>query len=125
MLRCRVFQWKQQGGVGVGRQLPALGAFEVGVEDEAGRIDVLEQHHANVGQPVRVGGGQRHGVGVVGLLRAGLLQPFGEEGERVVLGQQRRRLGGGHLADIVVLAGRGRDERVVGGLGHDALGHSA
>ena len=43
-----------------------------------------------------------------------LAQPGVEEREGVGLVQQRQRLGAGHLADIVVLAGRRRDQGLVG-----------
>ena len=49
------------------RELPALGAFEIGVEDEAPRVGALEQHHAHDRAARGVHGGERHGVGIDGL----------------------------------------------------------
>ena len=62
------------------QQFLALGALEVGVEHEAAaclihRIETLEQHDAHVGHARGIDGRQREGVGIVRLVRLGLLEP--------------------------------------------------
>ena len=65
----------------MGCQFPALGAPGVGEEDEAALVQPLQQHHAGIGKAILVHGRQRHGVRIVGLGLAGLLQPLGEKTE--------------------------------------------
>ena len=71
------------GGDGVGGKLGALGAFLVGIEDKAVRVDALEQHHADIGTALRIHRRQRHGVGVVGLARFRVLHPAREQREGI------------------------------------------
>ena len=68
----------------IGRELLALGARQIGVEHEAFVIDVLQQHHADIGQPSRIHGRQRHGVGIVRLMRFGFREPLAEKLHRLV-----------------------------------------
>ena len=77
--------------LGVGEQLPPLGALEIGEEDEPRRVEALEQHHPHVGQPVAVDGGERHRVGVVGLGGLRRLKPFAEKGDRLRCSVQSHR----------------------------------
>ncbi len=65
------------------RKLAALGASEVCVEDEAGLIEALQKHHAQVGKAVRVDGRQRHRVRVVRLALFRFRKPFRKKPKRV------------------------------------------
>ena len=71
------------GGLPARVELAALGAFPVRVEHEAARVVLLHQHHAQIGRAVRVHRGQRHGGGIVDLLRLRLGEPGVEQGERL------------------------------------------
>ena len=78
-----------EGGLLGGLQLRALGALEVGVEHEparrvAGRVEPFQQGDAHVGRAAGIHGRQRHGVGIVGLVRLGLGEPRLEQRERFV-----------------------------------------
>ena len=66
-------------GLPGGEDLPALAALEIRVEDEALRVEALEQHHAHVGQAIRIDGRQRDAVRVVRLGEGGFLQPGAEK----------------------------------------------
>jgi len=72
-----------KGGMGVGLQLLALAAFQVGIEDEALLVGPLQQHHAQRRMPLGIDGGQGHGVGIVRLLLFGFGHPFVEMVDRV------------------------------------------
>jgi tRNA1Val (adenine37-N6)-methyltransferase len=74
---------EDQGSVGAGGQLGALAAAVVGEEDKSTVVDALEQHHARGRVPVGVGGGEGHGVGLVHLGAARLVEPAGELLERI------------------------------------------
>jgi hypothetical protein len=67
-------------------ELLALGAFEICVENEAFDIDVLQQYHAHVGEPAGINRRERHGIGIVRLLRLGFGKPFAKDPERLVVG---------------------------------------
>jgi hypothetical protein len=67
----------------VGRQVVRLGAFEVGVEDEATLVEAAQHDHARRWRPVRRGGRQRHRVGVLGIGLARVGQPLLELPQRV------------------------------------------
>ncbi len=56
-----------------------LGAFEIGIEHEAGLIESLEKNHPHIGHAVLVDGCQRHAVGVVDLLLRRVFEPLCEE----------------------------------------------
>ena len=75
---------KHKGCLGILGEFAALHRAGVGVEDEASGVEALEQHHAHVGQSVGVGGGQRHGVGIVRLGGFRLAQPGREQRERFI-----------------------------------------
>ena len=82
-----------QCGLAGGEKLAALGAFGVGVEDEATArrargVDTLQEHHADVGHAVGVDRGQRHGIGVVGLVACRFGHPGIEQGERLLGGTE-------------------------------------
>src|SRR5258706_8952804 len=68
----------------IGRELLALGAFEIGVEDEAFVIGMLQQDHADVGQALRIHGRQRHAFGIVRLMGLCFREPLPEKLERFV-----------------------------------------
>src|SRR3546814_10226714 len=53
--------------LGIGGQFSAFPALIIGVEDEAAIIMPLEQHHPHRGAAFRVGGGERHGAGIIRL----------------------------------------------------------
>ncbi len=108
---------EQQGRRRMRRQLAALGALQVGEEDEAVGIDALEQHHPHVGHAGLVHRGQGHGVAVVGLGLMGRLQPGLEQRQGIGLRQQGQRLGLADLSDVVVLGGGRRNEGVAGAHG--------
>ena len=74
---------EQQGAVGVGLQLLALARLEVGVEDEAARVDGLQQHHARRRGGHRCRRSRRPSRSARGGRRAGRLQPGDEGGDRV------------------------------------------
>jgi hypothetical protein len=57
----------------------------VRIEHEAGRVGALQEHHADVRHSVLVDGRERHRVRVVGLAPLRIAEPFGEEGEGVVM----------------------------------------
>ena len=72
---------EQQRRMRIGLQFAALAAVEVGVEDEAARVEGLEQHGARRRPRVERGGGDRH-RGAVGFAGGGgLLEQLGEGGE--------------------------------------------
>ena len=110
---------EQQGRAGMGGQVQPLGALAVGIEGEAVRIDVLEQHHPAVRRAGGVHGRQRHGVGVVRLGALGVAQPVDEQAERldaiedglVAVGGQ-----GGGIVRRIFLAGRAGGDH---GCGHE------
>ena len=70
----------------VGIELAALGAFHVGVEDEAALVGALEQHHAGIGQPVGIDGRQRHGGRIARFGLGCVGQPGGKQPKRLVRG---------------------------------------
>ena len=74
---------EQQRGLGVGEKLAALGALEIGEEDEAVRILPLQQHHAQIGHAVAVDGGERHRIGIVRLGGLRLGKPLREKRIRI------------------------------------------
>ncbi len=61
----------------------ALAALLVGVEHEAPLVGTLQQHDTGGRRAVRGGGRQRHGVGILRLVRPGLIQPLLEPGKRI------------------------------------------
>src|SRR3546814_3622180 len=63
------------------RSFPAL---IIGVEDEAAIIMPLEQHHPHRGAAFRVGGGERHGAGIIRLRCFCLGVPLLEKCVRIV-----------------------------------------
>ncbi len=105
---------EQQGGPGVGRQFAPLGALQVGVEDEAGLVEALQQHGARIGQALGVDRGEGHGVGICRFRPPRLRQPVGEQREGIGLPRGHVLLGGVGL--IVGLAGRGRDQALAVGI---------
>ncbi len=62
-------------------ELGGLGAVEVGVENEAAFIDALEQHHANLGKPALIDGGERHAGGLGAFGADGFVHPRFEVGD--------------------------------------------
>jgi hypothetical protein len=70
---------EQQGRLGIGRQLAALGAVDMAVEHETVGIISLQQHHAHIRKPVAVHRGQRHGVRIIRLGLPGFGQPSGKK----------------------------------------------
>jgi hypothetical protein len=85
---------EQQRDMRVGGQFTALAAVEIGVEQSRLMVErraqigamPLEQDHAQRGQAIGRGGGERHGVGIVGLGQPGLGEPVLEDGVRVAVG---------------------------------------
>ena len=75
---------KHQRSLGVAGELAALLALRIGIENEAALVEALEQHHAGVGQAVGVDGGERHGGGIARLALGRLLEPGGEQLQRLV-----------------------------------------
>jgi tRNA1Val (adenine37-N6)-methyltransferase len=69
---------EDERGAGVGGQLGALAAPVVGEEDEAPVVHALEEHGAGGRVAVGGGGGEGHGVGLVHLGAACLVEPAGE-----------------------------------------------
>ena len=78
-----------EGRHGMGLEMLALAALMVGIEDETAGIGLLQQDHAHGRHAVGTDGGERHGVGVIGFLRLGLLVPGVEQLE----GLGKRMLG--------------------------------
>jgi hypothetical protein len=73
---------KGEGCLGVGSQFLTLPAFVVRIEDEAVLVEPLEQDHPDVRQPVAVDGSQGHGVRIVRLAAARVLEPCGKKAKR-------------------------------------------
>ena len=73
-----------QRGMRLAQQLAALGAFEIGVEDEAARVGVLQQHHAHIRAAFGVDAGNRHRVRFIGLGFAGFFHPGVEQRHGIV-----------------------------------------
>jgi hypothetical protein len=69
------------GGLEAGVELAALGALPVGVEDEAPDIEVLHQHHAQIGHALRVHARHRHGGRIVGFALARQSQSLAKTSE--------------------------------------------
>ena len=65
-------------------QFATLGAVVIGIEDEASFIEALQQHHADIGQAVGVGGRERHRVRIVWLRARRFLKPGCEKPQRLV-----------------------------------------
>ena len=74
---------EKQRRLGLRDELAALGALVIRVEDEPVLVEILQQHHADIGQAVRVDGGERHGVRIVRLALLGLEKPGSEEAEGI------------------------------------------
>src|SRR5262249_13890145 len=53
-LPAQAFPMETERGLGVGLKLPSLRTLRVRIEGEAARIDILKQHHAHVGETVRI-----------------------------------------------------------------------
>ena len=87
------FQWKHIAAFMAAKDFAPLRALEIRVEDEAALVEPLEQNHPDIRHAVRVDGRQRHAVRVVGLALGGVVQPFGEQPERLgALGEVTRLL---------------------------------
>uniref|UniRef100_A0A0N5A4E4 TetR_C_7 domain-containing protein n=1 Tax=Parastrongyloides trichosuri TaxID=131310 RepID=A0A0N5A4E4_PARTI len=102
---------KQQSGGGMRPKLLALGAFLIGEEGEAPRIDILQQHHAHIGHALGVDRGQSHGVRIIRLAAPGFFQPFGKQADRLIPIKDRVVSVGRQLGGVVVCGGAGRDHR--------------
>jgi len=81
--------------MGISRELRSLGALEIGVEDESALIEMLQQHHADIGMSGTVCRGERHGIRIVRLAALGF---------RVPLTEQREWLIGRRMGNFVRLA---------------------
>ena len=78
-------------GAGIGLEVGGLGALQVGIEDEAALVGVLEQHHAHRGAPPGVGRGQGHGGGLLQAAPLRVVEPGLELDEGI--GHGRRGAG--------------------------------
>src|SRR5690606_3404116 len=78
------FPVKEQRHMGVRRQLAALAAVEVGIEDEAVGAMALEQHHAQRRLAVGRRRRERHRVRIIGFAGARLGEPAVEQGKGIV-----------------------------------------
>jgi hypothetical protein len=63
----------------MGQQVLALAALMVGVEDEARRVEALEEDHAHGRRAVRSHGGQAERRRIVGFALVGFGVPRGEK----------------------------------------------
>ncbi len=79
-----VGQWKQSAAYGIGVELVPLPAPVVGVEHEPALVDAAQQHDADRGPAVGVGGGKRDRRGV-DVVRGGALDGDLELDEGVVV----------------------------------------
>src|ERR1700733_14624239 len=77
---------EEERGAGVGGQLPALAALVVRVEDEAGGVGVLEEHHPDRWRAVGRCGGERHRLGLRDAYLRRLLEPALELTQRIGIG---------------------------------------
>src|SRR6185312_6579299 len=82
-LAAKRFPMEQQRGEGIVRQLLALPAVLVGVEDETVGPVRLHQDDANRGPLLRIRGRERHRIGVARLAGLSLREPFIEQLERI------------------------------------------
>src|SRR5262249_61732308 len=78
------FPMEEKRAFAAGVELAALRAVDIGVEHEATLVEALHQHHAHVGSPVGVDGGERHGSRIAWLAFYRLLEPSGEQPQRLV-----------------------------------------
>ena len=78
------FPVERKARLGVVGEFAPLLAAVVAVEDEAALVEPLEQHHPDIGQPVGIDGRQRHRFGIGGLGLAGILEPGGEQPQRLL-----------------------------------------
>ncbi len=99
-LPAQALPMEAERGLTRGDQLAALGAFQVRVEDKAAvgtplDIEALQEDHAHIGEAAHVNRRERHCVGVVSLVRLGLLEPRLEQRERLRRGGEVGGLGAG------------------------------
>lgn len=74
-LAAQSFPVEAEGGLGILGELGAFAALGVGEKAEAALVDALDQYHADRGDAVEGRGGERGGVGVVGLGLLSFLKP--------------------------------------------------
>src|ERR1700674_291749 len=82
------FPVKNQGRLGTGVEFPPFLAVSIGVENQPAPVETLEQHHPDIGKPVGIDGRHRHRIGIGGLRLRRLLEPSGEQVQRIVCGQE-------------------------------------
>ena len=93
---------KKERGSRIFGDLATLGAFVVGVEDEAVGPMALQEHHSDRRLTIRAGRRERHRFGVVDLRRTRFAEPLVEQGHRIVHLAEALRLGLGRTATHLV-----------------------
>ena len=73
-----------KGGLARREDLLRFFAFIVGVKDKGCGLDLFEQDHADIWQPVRINGCQSDGVGIIRLGRGGIVEPRLRQSERII-----------------------------------------
>ena len=93
---------EKKSGSRIFRDLATLGAFVVGVEDEAVSPMALQEHHSDRRLAIRAGRRKRHRFGIVDLRRTRFAEPLVEQGHRIVHLAEALRLGLGRTATHLV-----------------------
>lgn len=82
-LTAQGFPVEAHGGLAGPEKLLALGALEIRVEHETALVEIFQQHHAHIGQAVRIDGGKRQRVRIVRFAPFCFGEPLRKQAERV------------------------------------------